>query len=237
MATKGYSEMTAEELQALLNDPSRMRILWRSTVAEETRTILDDFSQAVARAFSPYCGRLMAFNRGRPAPGGRLTITINGGSYTHLCQVFQAMVDYCNGDKRIASFGDRPFFNSAKLVGAAKHLEMDSWEQNIKRNIDNLRKTIPIPEDTKLVLQTFDRHHPARAGLIDTLANAIVDGRLDESKEALVALRANDSGFDNALTQAIHPTRARAVEAKARDHMKKLEEQAKRDREWPALGK
>lgn len=152
MATKPFSEMTAEELQVLINDPKRMRILWRSSVNNEVRTISDDFSQTAAETFSPHCGRLLAFNRGRPTPSGRPTITILGGSFTHLCQVLQAVVDYCNGNKRIPSFGDRPFFNSAELLGAAKHLEMAGLEEKIKKNIENLRKTIPSPDDTKAVL-------------------------------------------------------------------------------------
>ena len=237
MASRPYSEMSAEELQGLLSDINQIRILWRSSDNHEVRTISDDYSRSAAEAFSPHCRRLLAFNRGRTAPGRRLTITITGGSFTHLAQVFQAIVGYCTGDKSILDFGARPFFNSAKLVGAAKHLEMDGLEQKIKGGIEKLRKTIPVPEDAKAVLQTYDRHHPARVGMVDSLANAITDGRLEENKEGLVALRANDAAFDNALKQAINTKRARAIEVRARENWKKLQEQAKRDREWPALGK
>lgn len=114
---------------------------------------------------------------------------------------------------------------------------MDGLEQKIKSDIEKLRKTIPVPEDVKAILQTYDRHHPARVGIVHSLANAIADNRLEENKGGLVALRANDAAFDNALKQAINAKRARAVEVKAKENWKKIQEQAKRDRNWPALGK
>ena len=236
MAAKAYSEMNAEELQVLLNHPKRMRILWRSSDNNEVRTISDDISVAAIQAFSPYCARLLAFNRGRPAPGGKSTITIHGGSFDHFSEVFQAIVGYCSQGSRTVNFGALPFFNSAKLIGAAKHLEMHGLEQKIKNEVEKLRKTVPAPEDVKAILLTYDRHHPARVGVVDSLANAITENRLEENKAGLVALRANNAAFDNALKQAINAKRAKAVEAKAKENWKKIQVQAKRDREWPALG-
>ena len=237
MSTKAFSEMSAEELNALLVDRNRVVIMWRCSDGKEVRILSGNFSRSVAQVFSSHCVRLLAFPGLRVTPNGKTAIYITGGSFPHLSQVFQAMVDYCKGNKAIPSFGDQPFLNSAKLVGAAKHLEMSALEQKIKSNIENLRKTIPSAVDTEAVIKAYDSHHPARIGVVNSLAAAVVEGRLDEHKEQLKTLRANDAGFDRALAKEIAFKRGKMEEARAREEAKKARKEAAFEREWPALGK
>ena len=237
MSTKTFSEMSVEEFQALLVDPNRVVIMWRSNDGKEVRILSGNFSRSVAQAFSPHCARLLASPGLRVAPNGKTAIYIIGGSFPHLSQVFQAMVDYCKGSKAIPTFGDQPFLNSAKLVGAAKHHEMSALEQKIKSNIEYVRKTIPSAADTEAVIKAYDSHHPARIGVVNSLAAAIVEGRFDENKEQLKTLRANNAGFDRALAKEIAFKYGKVEVARAQEEAKKARKEAAFERGWPALGK
>ena len=105
--------------------------------------------------------------------------------------------------------------NSAKLLGAAKHLEMSGMVEKIKAEIETLRKGLTSAEDAAAVLEEFGKDHPARIGLINSLANAVVDGKLSESNTNVIDLEWKDDAFSIAFRAAVQNKRARIQDAKA----------------------